>query len=62
MGQMAFDDISEEHVDQSYIISLNGWAEIGRTMGRGRKMIPSVFGRSPRDISKHSVGFKAVEW
>ena len=61
MGKMTFDDRSEEHVNQSYIISLTGWAEIGRTIAGGRKMIPSVFRRSPRDISKHSAGFKAVE-
>ena len=34
----------------------------GQLMHSGRCHIPLEFGRPPRNISKHSNGFKAAEW
>ena len=38
------------------------WIEIGEIMEQNKKNMPSDIGRPPRNINKHSSGFKAVEW
>ena len=43
------------------ILSHNVWKEIGNIMHSSRKQMPLEFGRPPRNIFKHSNGFKATE-
>lgn len=45
-----------------YTITNREWVEIGEIMERSRKDMPTDIGRPPRNIIKHSAGFKAVEW
>ncbi|GES92310.1 hypothetical protein GLOIN_2v1522244 [Rhizophagus clarus] len=47
---------------ENYIISNAIWKVIGKTMEKSRRDVPLEFGRPPRDIYKHSNGFKAKEW
>ncbi|KAI8831731.1 hypothetical protein BC829DRAFT_355092, partial [Chytridium lagenaria] len=48
--------------DSRYVLRKDIWEEIGKDMVRGKYQIPTSFGRSPRDISRHHEGFKAEEW
>lgn len=45
-----------------YILSQSQWTEIGKEMENIQKMIPTYFGRSPRNIVLHYNGYKAKEW
>ena len=38
------------------------WSRIGHDMESSRKLIPTSFGRAPRDINKYNRSFKAEEW
>jgi hypothetical protein len=50
-----------DNVDYSYILSKKSWVQIGEQMHNARQYIPAIFGRAPRNIAKHHVGFKAEE-
>ncbi len=53
---------SKENPIDEYFISKNVWSEIGKRMQESRKMMPTHFGRPPRNIHTHHNGFKAEEW
>lgn len=45
-----------------YILSKDIWNEIGDEMHSIQKMIPTYFGRPPRNIILYHKGYKAKEW
>ena len=49
---------NKELNDENYVLSDRQWKEIGNIMHTSRKQMPLEFGRPPRDIFKHSNGFK----
>ncbi|PKC54152.1 hypothetical protein RhiirA1_477878 [Rhizophagus irregularis] len=53
---------NNEWNSNEYTISSKTWVEIGEIMERSRSHMPPDIGRPPRNIVKHSAGFKAVEW
>ncbi|GET66571.1 transposase domain-containing protein [Rhizophagus irregularis DAOM 181602=DAOM 197198] len=53
---------NDERNSNNYTISSKTWIEIGEIMEKNRSNMPSDIGRPPRNIIKHSAGFKAVEW
>ncbi|GET50952.1 transposase domain-containing protein [Rhizophagus irregularis DAOM 181602=DAOM 197198] len=53
---------NNEWNSNEYTISFKTWVEIGEIMERSRSHMPPDIGRPPRNIVKHSAGFKAVEW
>lgn len=53
---------NNEWNSNEYTISSKTWVEIGEIMKRSRSHMPPDIGRPPRNIVKHSAGFKAVEW
>ncbi|GET00615.1 transposase domain-containing protein [Rhizophagus clarus] len=53
---------NDERNSNNYTISSKTWVEIGEIMEKNRSNIPFNIGRLPRNIVKHSVEFKAVEW
>ena len=48
--------------NEEFVLSNDIWKEIGNIMHSSRKQMPLEFGRLPRNIFKHSNGFKATEW
>lgn len=53
---------NNERNSNDYTISSKTWFEIGKIMEQSRSYMPPDIGRPPRNINKHSAGFKAVEW
>jgi hypothetical protein len=53
---------NDERNLNDYTISSKKWIEIGRIMEQSRPYMSPDIGRPPRNIFKHSAGFKAVEW
>ncbi|GES88847.1 hypothetical protein GLOIN_2v1463696 [Rhizophagus clarus] len=53
---------NDKRNSNNYTISSKTWVEIGEIMKKNRSNMPSDIRRSPRNIIKHSAGFKAVEW
>ncbi|CAJ0755806.1 20594_t:CDS:2, partial [Entrophospora sp. SA101] len=47
--------------DENYLIGKKDWKEIGTILHNNKYNMPSN-GRIPRDIYKHSAGYKAEEW
>jgi hypothetical protein len=47
---------------KAYSISKNDWQEIGRILEQNKYNMPTSMGRVPRNIYKHSTGYKAKEW
>ena len=48
--------------NEEFVLSNDIWKEIGNIMHSRRKRMPLEFGQPPRNIFKHSNGFKATEW
>ncbi|CAJ0750603.1 16162_t:CDS:2, partial [Entrophospora sp. SA101] len=48
-------------LDENYLIGKKDWKEIGTILHNNKYNMPSN-GRIPRDIYKHSAGYKAEEW
>jgi hypothetical protein len=53
---------NNEQNSNDHTISSKIWIEIGKIMEQSRSYMPPDIGRPPRNIIKHSAGFKAVEW
>ena len=49
------------NLEEDYLISKKVWQEIGNILYNNKYNIPSN-GRIPRNIYKHSAGYKAEEW
>jgi hypothetical protein len=49
------------NLDEGYLIEKKNWKEIGNILSENKYNMPSN-GRVPRDIYKHSAGYKAEEW
>jgi hypothetical protein len=50
------------NLEKVYSVSKKDWKEIGRILEQNKNNIPSSIGRVPRNIHKHSAGYKAEEW
>ncbi|GET57030.1 transposase domain-containing protein [Rhizophagus irregularis DAOM 181602=DAOM 197198] len=50
---------NDERNSNNYTISSKTWIEIGEIMEKNRSNMPSDIGRPPRNIIKHSAGFKS---
>ena len=53
---------NDKRNSNEYTITSREWAEIGEIMERNRQNMPSDIRRLPRNIAKHSSGFKTAEW
>ena len=45
-----------------FIISKSSWDTISTLMQNNKKQMLLTFGKSPQNIFKHNVGYKAEEW
>ena len=59
--QLFFENIAI-HINEEFVLSNDIWKEIGNIMHSNRKQMSLEFERPPRNIFKHSNGFKATEW